>query len=885
MSTKSFIFSFSALLPIGLALTAVCSGQTPAPATFVTGSLIDGGAVIADSAPIPVAALATGDFNNDGVPDLITLDSSGNSNGWGILLGKGDGTFQPVTTIASTGASGQPGSVVTGDFNSDGNLDFAVTYTVGPNAKLSIYLGNGAGGFSLKATYALLGNQIHPASGGLVAADLRGNTHLDLVALDPHTQALDVYLGNGDGTFHAPVAVPVSIPGATGAVTSGDVNHDGKPDLVVASNANEGGIYVLIGNGNGAFQSPVFYAQGSSPGAMAVAIGQLIKGDDGDVVMGTQNGAYVYINNGDGTFQTPVLYGPSWIDSIVITDVNGDKNNDLVVSSYSSAAVWVMLGNGKGAFNAGSSFATDGYPNNVVVADFNGDKKLDFAVSNNDAQWVTVGLGNGDGTFRSSESYGYTWSAATNAIATADLNGDGNLDIVQGGGGTGVGITVMLGSSHGVFGAPDSIAVGCGVANHSGVNYIALGDVNGDGKVDVVATMINAGSGCENNEIAVLEGLGNGKFKAPVYYPTGSTVQSVSIQLADFRSDGRLDIVVSNLDGSISVLLNGGTGVYGAATVIPGAGGTEGENIVIGDFNNDGKPDIAITDSGPNQINVLLGNGDGTFQPLKYTAVPISPNALAAADFNGDNKLDLALTSWNDSGSLVILLGNGDGTFTVGTLYKFSTWEQCYPSGGSNPYWMGAADLNQDGKFDLAIAVQTTGCPTQYNGENSWGAALVFIGNGDGTFNLDDGPWLGGVANSGIALGDFNDDGMTDMAVAGNASWTAQNWVTIMQNKTEPVSVSPQGIHFKPQAVNTSSAGQTVLVTNDLSSTLTFREIALQGDTGDFSFTPTCKTVAAGAECTVTVAFTPQATGARGAYLFFLSTYGSKTVYLTGTGE
>ena len=84
-----------------------------------------------------------------------------------------------------------------------------------------------------------------------------------------------------------------------------------------------------------------------------VAIGQLIKGDHGDVVMGTGNGAYVYINNGDGTFKTPVLYGPSWINSIVITDINGDKKNDLVVSSYSSSAVWMMLGNGKGGFTAG----------------------------------------------------------------------------------------------------------------------------------------------------------------------------------------------------------------------------------------------------------------------------------------------------------------------------------------------------------------------------------------------------------------------------------------------------------------------------------------------------------------------------------------------------
>src|ERR1035437_2896511 len=203
-----------------------------------------------------------------------------------------------------------------------------------------------------------------------------------------------------------------------------------------------------------------------------------------------------------------------------------------------------------------------------IVADFNGDKKLDFATSNQRGQWVTVGLGNGDGTFRSSQSYGYEWNSAINAIATADLNGDGNLDIVEGGVGTGVGITVMLGSAHGVFGAPSSIAVGCGEANRSGVNSLALGDVNGDGKVDVVATNLNIGyTGCDN-VVGVLIGLGTGKFKTPVYYSTGVTVQSYNISLADFKGEGNLYTVVPNANGSLGGLPKKGNGTYGAATVI-----------------------------------------------------------------------------------------------------------------------------------------------------------------------------------------------------------------------------------------------------------------------------------------------------------------------------
>ncbi len=884
------------LAPFFLAVagTAIpAHAQTPPPATFVNPTLFNGGSVISNYSPIAVQVVALGDFTNNGIQDLLTLDDNGNTAGVGILLGNGDGTFGPVSSI-TTFACTLEGGIVTGDFNNDGKLDFAVVSgTPGGDCNFNpgtlwIYLGNGAGGFTLKASYSMLGVPANnEKAGGLIAGDLRGNGHLDLLAIDP-TNGVDVFLGNGDGTFQAPAAVAITSPGYTGAITARDVNNDGKPDLIVANQYEGDGIFVLLGNGDGTFKSPVFYQQGSNSGAMALAIGQLIADDHGDVVMGTGNGAYVYINNGDGTFKTPVLYGPSWINSIVITDINGDKKQDLVVSSYSSSAVWTMLGNGKGGFTAGESFATSGYPNNVVVADFNGDKKLDFATSNNAGQWITVGLGNGDGTFRSGQSYGYSWNAPINAIATADLNGDGNLDIVEGGGGTGVGITVMLGSSHGVFGPATSIAVGCGEANRSGVNSIALGDVNGDHKIDVVATSLDDPYNCYENVIAVLEGLGNGKFKTPVYYSTGTTQQSYSATLADLRGKGLLDIVVSNGDGSISVLLNNGKGVYGTANVITGASGSAAAGIVIGDFNNDGKLDITLDNYGANTIYVLLGNGDGTFQaPIVTPLASIYPAGMAAGDFNHDGKLDLAVTGAGYSGSLVILTGNGDGTFTVGTPYEFNMWEQCYPSGGSNPFWIGAGDLNQDGKLDLAIAVTYSACGTEYSGQNNWGAALVYTGNGDGTFNQDDGPWLGGVDNSGIVLGDFNRDGMLDMAVAGNAAWTTQEWTTIMLNNTQPVSVSPLSMTYKSQAVETKSAAQTVLFTNDETTSLAVSKVALGGkDPGDFGFKSACPSrLLAGAYCTVTVTFEPTTAGTRTATLSITDGEGTQNVSLTGTGE
>ena len=143
------------------------------------------------------------------------------------------------------------------------------------------------------------------------------------------------------------------------------------------------------------------------------------------------------------------------------------------------------------------------------------------------------------------------------------------------------------------------------------------------------------------------------------------------------NGDGKLDIVTSNIDGTMSVLLNKGAGTYGTATVFPSGTGAYASGFVVGDFNGDGKADIVVADFQTNDLVLLLGNGSGTFPSPVILSSPVRPGGLVAADFNKDNKLDLAVVSNDYNGSLAILLGNGNGTFTPGNTYEWFDDSTC----------------------------------------------------------------------------------------------------------------------------------------------------------------------------------------------------------------
>jgi hypothetical protein len=868
------------------AAVAPCAAQTPPPASFVSATLVDSGPV-----ENYVPNVAVGDMNGDGIPDLVTAGTSNNNSGVSVLLGTGSGTFPTVTYFAGTPSYTGLKAVALGDFNGDGHLDVAVGVDTQPTSTIYIYLGDGAGHLSGPTEFA--GGGVWGAThfGNLAVADLNGDGKLDLVVTEDNDSTVSVLLGNGDGTFQP--AVTYSTGSGTGAnwVAVADLNQDGKPDLVVALDGGGDTLGVLLGNGDGTFQAAIDTGGPFQGNGVAVAD---VNGDGIPDVVAINNmsldGVTVYLGKGDGTFQSPASYYAPFANSVAIANLNGKP--DLIVADLFDSSVWVLPNEGNGTFGLGTAYATDFQPQGLAVADFNKDGKLDFAVGSELGALLTIALGNGDGTFRAGVNYGLKYPGSQIfSIAAADFNGDGNLDLVQAGGvAANNATTVLLGSSHGALGA--SIA---GPALCNSPNWVDAGDVNGDGKPDVVAAL-----NCSPGEVAVMFGTGNGSFQPPVYYSTGETsafTYSGTVKLADTRGDGRLDLLVCNLDGSLSVLLNNGRGVFGTADLIPAVTGAA-EPILTGDFNNDGKLDLALPDFANNAVKILLGNGNGRFQaPISLTetqGVPAHPQGLAVADFNHDGNLDLAVDS-NDfgidsslGGAVAVFLGNGNATFTDGGIYGWEVGGNGNGA-GSSPGFMTVADVNGDGKLDLLVALQQT---HQWNGnccgieDGNLGLA-VLLGNGDGTF-VDDGagPFLVGTGSLGVVAGDFNDDGAIDAAVLqNNPGPCCSAYVTLLINNTQPVSVSPVSIKFPARVENTESPASTVILTNNESTNLAIHSVAMGGaDPGDFPYKSTCKVrLSTGADCTIDVYFKPTATGSATATLTIVDGAGTQTVALSGT--
>lgn len=506
-------------------------------------------------------------------------------------------------------------------------------------------------------------------------------------------------------------------------------------------------------------------------------------------------------------------------------DLNNDGDLDLVVAN-SHENVYVMLGNGDGTFQPAMTFATGGTsPIALALADFNNDGTLDAALVASIG--VSVLLGNGDGTFQPHKIYTVTKSAK--AIAIGDFNADSALDIAvlsyEGS------VIVLTGNGKGAFGPGTAFPAGTSATS------IITGDFNRDGRLDLIT---NSGSGT-----LLLPGNGDGSFQPPTLI---SSVTGV-LATADLNGDGILDVVAVS-GGSVSVLLGNGDGTFQAAVAYPAA--EDLISVVTGDFNGDGKIDLALADAGNGKaggITILLGNGDGSFQPPAQTPTLGSPSSLAAGDFNGDGRLDPVFT------------------------------QAAAPSG----------------KREVSVALQTTASISPAGlaftpilvGKSSKPQTLSVTNIGSATLNISTVSLAGGSAGD-FATGSDTCQGASvppsgtctvevtflpsapgtisaTLSISDNAPASPQN-VTLAGTGTV-VALVPAAIQFGQVKVGTISQQQVIEVTNTSTATIGINGIMVTGrHAGDFLESTTCGTsLKPKASCNIVVQFIPTRKGTRAA--------------------
>ena len=697
-------------------------------------------------------------------------------------------------TDFSTGTN--PNSVAIGDFNGDGKPDLAVVNN--NSTSFSVFLNTTTTG-AVTPTYSAKTDYTTGASPNCVAiGDFNGDGKPDIAVTNNSPNSVSVFLnttvtGSATPTFSA--KTDFTATAGPVYVSICDFNGDGKPDMVVVNYA-AAFVSVFFNTTATGAATPTFSAKTDFATVgnftRSVTTGDLNGDGKPDMAIANNASVSVYFNTTATGAATPTFSARTDFANVVnvyqvsISDLNGDGKPDLISANNGSVSVLLnttTTGAATPTFSANTNFASNAGASSVSISDLNDDGKPDMAVVGGAVNQVSVFLNTttpGAATPTFSTRVNFTSGTTPYFVSTGDLNGDGKLDLVTTNyNDNSVSVflnTMILGVTPASFSAKTDFTVG------SNPTWVSVGDINGDGKPDLAVANLIA------NSVSVFlntttTGAAAPTFSAKTDFTTGSNPEWVSF--GDFNGDGKPDMATTNVtSNTVSVFLNtttpgATTPTFSAKTDFSTGVPSNPYSVAIGDLNGDGKPDMAVSNSNAvtNTISVFLntttpGAAAPTFTVKTDFTTGTAPYQVSIGDFNGDGKPDLVVVNRNATSASVFL-----NTTTPGASTPTFTAKTDFTTGaGTVPTSVSIGDFNGDGKPDFATA-NSTNVSVYLNTSTPGALTPTFSARTDFT---------SGNSPASIIISDFNGDGKPDMATA-NVIGTA----SVLLNTTTPGASTP----------------------------------------------------------------------------------------------
>jgi len=721
--------------------------------------------------------ITAGDVNGDGSPDIISGGPDIKSNAEATYALSGYYSIDALINDRAGGFSRQqvlvgnnePTSAAVADFidgNSDADIVLTSTNEANGHEQVSLLLNNGDGGF----TEHTLFNSTNTFTYSTAVGDFNG--HEGIAITNNGSPTVTVLLGNGDSSFATNTFTASFDPTS---IMAADVNGDGRQDLVLGD-ASTGHILVMVAQSSGNVDFSVAnnetFSAGFTDGIIQTA--NLAGNSRADLVVNDGSQIEVFLANSGGTFNASgnqTFSTANSFASLVIGDVDldGDGYPDIVVTGqeipvsnaptgsttnyyYGSASVYLNNPNASGTFDTTSNQTFfDGGDGSAqsFLADVNGDGNLDLLTTSDGRLSVT--LGNGNGSFISQRiSYANSWAAS---MVVGDFTGDGQPDLALLGDDDGFGVSyrntvsVLLANVNGTLSPPETFYAGYApetlvTADFSGDGLPDLADVNRNSIQLLLANASNANA------------TGSLGFNGSLSYSDSGVINGAndppSMAIGYFNGDSTPDLVAihesDDVPNGLSLItFNSVSNTFSPTTLL--TSGIEPYRVAVGDFTGDGKEDIAVIDANSHRVFVFLGNGDGTFKaPIESATLGAEnlPNNILAGNFEGGAQDSIAVAFPGSTGPMEILrVNNISGTYSISTTKLVGVYSYC----------MAAGVLNGDGDADLVI------------GDGN--SVSILLSNGDDTFQAPQEVGSFNFVVTSVAVADFSGDGMPDIAAAG----------------------------------------------------------------------------------------------------------------------